>query len=401
MSARHPKPNALVHRSDGLGGYRPLGVRVLFATPAYWPAVAFGGPIPVARTLCEGLAARGHDVHVVTTSLTDVRSGRSWRSEARDVGGVTVHYLATPARYRWMGLTPSLPLALERLPRPDVAHVFGFRDVVTTATAAWCLGRGVPYVFEPLGMFEPRVRKVRLKRAFDATVARHVVRGAAAFAAVSQREADALVAGGACRELVHVRGNAFPAPLDPPRGDLRARLGLEREQQLVLYVGRIASGKGIELLLDSVRGLQDVHLALAGPDDGHGLHALVERAARDTGRVHALGVVARPLDLYGDADVFVLPSAGESFGLAAAEAAACGSPVVVTDRCGIVEFFEPDEAVVVPYDAGALQNAIERVLGDDELRAQLADGGRAAAARNSSDAMVEKQEAILTAAAGG
>jgi glycosyltransferase involved in cell wall biosynthesis len=372
-------------------------VRILFATPAYWPAVAFGGPIPVARALCEGLVARGHDVHVFTTSLTDVRSGRSWRTTTREVEGVHVHYLATPARYRWMGLTPGLPVELERLPRPDVVHVFGFRDVVTTVTARWCLGRRIPYVFEPLGMFEPRVRKVRLKRVFDATVARHVVRGASAFAAVSQREADDLVAGGADRSLVHVRGNAFPEPVDsPPRGHLRGRLGLDGEP-LLLYVGRIASGKGIELLLDAVRALPDAHLALAGPDDGHGTHAAVEAAVRATGRIHTLGAVENPLDLYGDADVFVLPSAGESFGLVAAEAAACGTPVVVTDRCGVTEFFEPGEAVVVPYDENALRSAIERVLADDELRAQLAKGGRAAAARNSTAAMVDKQEQIFHA----
>ena len=41
------------------------------------------------------------------------------------VDGATVHYLATPLRYRWMGITPTLPVALGRLPRPDVVHVFG------------------------------------------------------------------------------------------------------------------------------------------------------------------------------------------------------------------------------------------------------------------------------------
>ena len=81
--------------------------------------------------------------------------------------GATVHYLATPLRYRWMGITPTLPIALARLRRPDVVHVFGFRDPITTGTAAWCRIRRVPYVFEPLGMFEPRLRKVLLKRALD------------------------------------------------------------------------------------------------------------------------------------------------------------------------------------------------------------------------------------------
>ncbi len=117
--------------------------------------------------------------------------------------------------------------------------------------------------------------------------------------------------------------------------------------------------------------------------------------------MHPLGVVDDALELYGDASVFVLPSAGESFGLVAAEAASCGTPVVVTDRCGIVEFFRDGEAMVVPYDTDALRAAIERVLGDDELRAALSSGGRAAAARNSVDVMVDRQAQIFDAAIRG
>src|SRR5947209_18708249 len=109
-----------------------------------------------------------------------------------------------------MGITPTLPVTLARLPRPDVAHVFGFRDVVTTGTAAWCRLRRVPYVCEPLGMFEPRLRKVPLKRALDASVYRGVARGATAVVVASERERDAVVECGVDSGRVHVRGNGLP-----------------------------------------------------------------------------------------------------------------------------------------------------------------------------------------------
>ena len=83
-------------------------------------------------------------------------------------------YLATPVRYRWMGITPTLPVHLVRRGKPDVVHVMGFRDPVTTGVAAWCRARGVPYVFEPVGMFRPRLRKVALKRASVRCVKRTV-----------------------------------------------------------------------------------------------------------------------------------------------------------------------------------------------------------------------------------
>src|SRR6266516_5017531 len=171
-------------------------LRILFAAPVWAPSRAFGGPVVAAGELVRRLVARGHVVDVVTTTISDLGSRPALRSSLGVVDGATVRYLATPLRYRWMGITPTLPTALARLNRPDVVHIFGFRDPVTTGVAAWCRIARIPYVFEPLGMFEPRLRKVFLKRALDATLYRGVARGAAAVVVASQREADTVVAAG-------------------------------------------------------------------------------------------------------------------------------------------------------------------------------------------------------------
>jgi glycosyltransferase involved in cell wall biosynthesis len=298
-----------------------------------------------------------------------------------------------------MGITPTLPVALARVPRPDVVHVFGFRDPITTGVSLWCRVSRVPYVFEPLGMFEPRLRKVRLKRALDASLYRGVARGAAAVVVASEREAETVVAAGVAPEKVRVRGNGFPEPYGADaNGDLRTRLAIPEHAPIVLYVGRIAAGKGIEHLLEAARSLTDVHLVLQGPDDRHGTSALVQRAQRepDTGsRIHVLPVSAEPPhDLYPQADVFVLASAGESFGIVAAEAAAAGTPVIVSDRCGIASFFQDGEALVVPYDGAAVTGALREVLSNGDLRTALARGGVEAARRMSWDRVVERQEEI-------
>lgn len=371
-------------------------LRILFAAPAWWPAAAFGGPIPVTRVLSERLAGYGHDVNVVTTTLVDLHTKPSSRTRTETSGGVHVTYLGTPVSYRWMGITPSLPALLERMERPEVVHVLGFRDAVSTGVAAWARLRRVPYVFEPLGMFEPRLRKVPLKRALDATLYRGVASGAAAVIVSSQREGDHVKAGGVPADRVRVRGNGFPDPasMPPGRGRLRTEVGVPDGAPIVLYVGRIASGKGIEHLLAVSRELPDVHLVLVGPDDRHGAIDQV-RAAQASGRVHALGATTEPpLHLYKEADVLCLPSAGESFGMAAAEAAAAGTPVVVTDRCGVASFFEDGEALVVPYGAEALTDAVRHVLADGQLRERLSKGGMAAARRMSWEHVTAHQEQI-------
>src|SRR5947208_2598069 len=293
---------------------RPL--RILFAAPVWSPSRAFGGPVVAAGELVRRLVARGHTVDVITTSIVDLEGRPASRSALEVVGGATVRYLATPLRYRWMGITPTLPLALARSRRPDVVHVFGFRDPVTTGTAAWCRLARVPYVFEPLGMFQPRRRKVLLKRMLDGTLYRGVARRAAAVVVASDRERDDVLANGVPSEKVHVRGNGFPEPLESRiDGDLRGELGIPPDAPLVLYVGRIAAGKGIDHLLAALHALPDAHLVVAGPDDRHGVVA-------EGGRVHRVPMSAEPpLYLYPQADVFVLASAGESFGMVAAEAA--------------------------------------------------------------------------------
>jgi glycosyltransferase involved in cell wall biosynthesis len=365
-------------------------LRILFAAPAWWPATAFGGPVAVARELTSRLAERGHDVEVVTTSLTAVDGPRSWRSRTEEQDGVRVRYLATPARYRWMGITPTLPLELGRAERPDVVHVFGFRDPVTTGAAAWARLRGIPYVFEPLGMFRARLRKVALKRALDATLYRGVASRAEVVAVSSGLERDDVAAAAVvARERIHVRGNGFPEPYEGPAAD-RSALGIPDGVPVLLYVGRIAAGKGIEHLLAALHELPDAHLLLIGPDDRHGVS---ETLAAD--RVHVLGPTdGPPLAYYRLADVFVLPSSGESFGLVAAEAAAAGTPVVVTDRCGVAEFFREREALVVPDDRPAILDAVRSVLAEPELRRRLSAGGVEAARRNSWDAVADRQEEL-------
>jgi glycosyltransferase involved in cell wall biosynthesis len=369
----------------------PGRLRILFAAPVWAPSRAFGGPVVAASELVRRLVVRGNIVDVLTTTIVDLHHRPAARSRIGLVDGATVHYLGTPLRYRWMGITPTLPLALARLRRPDVVHVFGFRDPVTTGTAAWCRLARVPYVFEPLGMFQPRLRKVALKRLLDATLYRGVARHAAAVVVASDLERDAVLACGVPAEKVVVRGNGFPAPEEMQGSDpagVRPQFEIPVDAPLILYVGRIAQGKGIDHLLAAIHELPDAHLVIAGPDDRHGV-------AANGDRVHTLPMTEEPPHrLYPQADVFVLPSAGESFGMVAAEAAAAGTPVIVSDRCGIAGFFEDGEALVVPYERDAVVGAIRQVLADGPLRARLASGGPAAARRMSWDAVTDAQERV-------
>src|SRR6266403_5330395 len=77
---------------------------------------------------------------------------------------------------------------------------------------------------------------------------------------------------------------------------------------------------------------------------------------------------------YRDADVFVLPSQNENFGNTAAEAVAAGTPVIVTEQCGIAPLLANEAGLAVRHDSAALSEALARVLGTGETRARLEAG---------------------------
>ena len=79
---------------------------------------------------------------------------------------------------------------------------------------------------------------------------------------------------------------------------------------------------------------------------------------------------------YVDSDVHVVSSVYESFSTTALEALACGTPVIVTDRCAIADLIAGQGGVVVPYDKEQLRHALLQVLRDDKMRLQLGEKGR-------------------------
>ena len=95
-----------------------------------------------------------------------------------------------------------------------------------------------------------------------------------------------------------------------------------------------------------------------------------------------------------DADIFVLPSQNENFGNVIAEAIAAGTPVVITDQCGIAPYVRDRAGLVVPVDQSAVRDAISSLLSDPELHKTFQDGCNDVAAGMSWDQPAEQMETL-------
>jgi glycosyltransferase involved in cell wall biosynthesis len=192
-------------------------------------------------------------------------------------------------------------------------------------------------------------------------------------------------------EEVCPRGRAVvipnPVDLDPPveRGLFRARYPSIGRRPIILFLARLAPVKGVELLLDAFRIVRSRNpqavLVVAGSGEDRyvdDLRSLAHNVCRG-GEVVWTGFLDRDAKAaaLADANVFVVPSQSESFGLAAVEAFAAGVPTVITEKVGIAdEVASSGAGLVVRSEACAMAGAIESILNDSNLASSLSTRAR-------------------------
>jgi len=165
--------------------------------------------------------------------------------------------------------------------------------------------------------------------------------------------------------------------------EYRAALGLTRDDLLVTYIGRIAREKNLKHLLEAWESLagqrRRAQLALVGRGP---LEEEIRR--RQIPGVHVLGLMHdRALAAaYASADIFVFPSATETFGNSLLEAMGSGVACLAAGAAGVMEFARHgrNALLVQPNSSGALAAGLQRLLNDPNLRRKLAAGGLATAA---------------------
>jgi len=353
-----------------------------------------GGPAVALAGMSVAQKQAGLDVGVAYTwvDLPAEQAATSLRSQ-----GVAVHGLG-PCRdpmSRHHGMEQFLRPLVEAA---DVVHIHGVWEQVQWRSARLARLAKVPYVFTPHGMLDPwnMSRRPLRKRLYLLAGMRRRLNRAAAIHVMTEIEQ-----GHIQRLRLRPRTIVEPLGLDwsefeplPDEGKFITQYPVLAQRPFVLFLGRIDRGKGLELLVPAFARLRQraeqaeprPMLVIAGPDYGYRANVEAE--------IHRLGLEPDVLFcgmLQGrervaalrDASLLCLPSWHENFGLAAAEALACGTPVIVSDQVNIhPQVKAAGLGAVVRLDVDQLASELGRWLGDDDLRQRAGAAGRAYARQN-------------------
>jgi glycosyltransferase involved in cell wall biosynthesis len=323
----------------------------------------FGGAESVVRMLADGLARRGHGVHVALT--LDEGLEHPLENELRGSPlELTAWRLPARAYRREAELVTRL---CERL-TPDVVHTHGYRSDVIVSRALSPRSCGLVSTAHGFTLggaknrFFERLQR-RAYRRFDAVVA------------VSRSVEQRLAEAGVEEARLHLVPNAWvPTPTALDRVSARQELGLPQESVLAGWVGRLSPEKGADVLIDAIARLEDVPVDFVIVGDGPERSSLAAqaRALGVSDRLHWPGAVARAGRLFRAFDLFVLSSRTEGTPIVLFEAMEAGVPIVATRVGGVPDVLSPREAILVPpSDPAALADAISGAVRDPRTTESL------------------------------
>jgi glycosyltransferase involved in cell wall biosynthesis len=360
-------------------------MRILLVIPSL--ARRDGGPAKATIEECRYLLRRGEDAEIYTTNVDGNDCLDVPVAQPTLVRGVRVTYFPVNGGHYYKFSTAMVAALKANVPHYDLIHINSLYQFPSTAAAHYCRKYGIPYILRPHGTLAPvmyRRHKLR-KRFYELLIEKCNLTNATAVHFTTDEEMEL-----ACSHGLSFRGVVVPLGIelheDAWSGEDADLLWPELVgKRVVLFLGRMNFVKGLDLLASAFgqvcRHRGDAHLLLAGPDTA-GYASKVRGWIENEGALEAAtfaGEVlgSRKTAILRRADIFVLSSYSENFGIAVVEAMAAGLPVVISNKVNI--WREVDEAgagLVVNPDAHEVAGAILKLLEDPALAKQMGERGR-------------------------
>lgn len=384
-------------------------LKVLQIVPSI--SLVYGGPSQMVRGFSQALSAAGAEVQIATTDSNgdideaplDVPLGVPCQED-----NYTVYYFRCSPFRRYKFSVGLLQWLWDHAQDYDIAHVHALFSPVSSLAATVLRSRGVPYLMRPLGTLDPAdlQKKKLFKQLYAAVLERPNLAGAAAIHFTSNQEAQVSERFGTETPSIVLPLGVSPLPQPETAIDMQDRFQIPRDRPLLLFMSRLDPKKGIDLLLPALETLQgeglNFHLVMCGanPQDREYEQSVYQRVENSPlrSRTTLTGFVSGELKaaLLQSADLFVLPSYYENFGIAVAEAMLAGLPVVISNQVHIWETIQQTESGwICDCTAISLTAQLRDALKSSDERTQRGQNAQRCAKEHYSwDAIAERAIAV-------
>jgi glycosyltransferase involved in cell wall biosynthesis len=385
-------------------------MKILHVIPSYEPAWAAGGTVTATSNLCRALARQDIDMTVYTTDV-DGNGGHLDvpLNEPVDLGGVRVWYFRCDLLPKKAFYSGRLAKKLKETVKTfDLVHMSAIWQWIGVDVFKVCKHVSKPYIVSVHGSFNTWCwnQNIIQKRFYWHLIGKKAINSAHAIHFTVRDEQEKSLS--TLPFLRQKENFVIPNGIVLKEGkNIRDKLGFTSDQFILLFVGRIHRKKGIHLVIEAMKRIdnKNIRLLLVGSKEDKDYVSLLGKTSKEVEDKilwHDTVPVNEIWDYYSSSTLFVLPSHDENFGMVVVEAMACGLPVLVSKNVGIWREVESDGAgVAVNQDVDEIAEAIKKLADDTKLLNKMKHNARKSAEKRYdinkvASLMIKAYEDVLT-----
>ena len=363
-------------------------MKILHVVPSFAPCFAHGGVVNASYQIAKKQVEKGHEVCVYTTDSCNERLKFKDNYNV-DVDGIRVFYFKNLSNTMKNKLTIDTPVSLLRYLKKsisdfDIIHIHEHRHSLAIFTHKYAMKNNVPYVLQAHGSVLPFFQKEKLKEIFDKFWGFDILYDAKCVFALTEVEKEQYLKMGVKKENIKI----VPLGINlneyddlPQKGSFKSKHDIDKNDKLILFLGRIHEIKGLDLLVKSFNEIKtdNIKLAIVGGDSGfkEELDKLIDQFNLNE-KIIFPGVLTGQdkIEALVDCDIFVMPSRYESFTTSGLEAMACHKPLILTKNNHIHTWVNDNTGLTCKFDVDELADCMKTLLNNEELCKKFGDNGR-------------------------